>query len=112
MQDETGSGKPATLAPDAAAQHLRDLHPDWQIRENRLHRRLAFRGFAKPVYHANLAAWLGDSENHHPDIRFGWGYCEVEFTSHDAGGLTERDFRSARLLDRLLEAPGPGREKG
>jgi len=39
-------------------------------------------------------------------------YCEVEFTSHDAGGLTERDLRAARLLDQLLEAPDSGQKKG
>ena len=36
---------------------------------------------------ANLAAWLGNKQGHHPDIAFGWGYCTVTFTTHEAGGL-------------------------
>jgi len=63
---------------------------------------LEFKGYAKAVYHANLAAWLADREGHHPDVAFGWGYCEVTFTTHDLNGLSENDFICAAKLDRLL----------
>lgn len=65
-------------------------------------RRFDFKGFAKAVEMANLAAWLGNKQNHHPDVRFGWGYCEVTFTTHDAGGLTDADFACAVRLNELL----------
>ena len=65
-------------------------------------RRFRFKGFARAVEMANLAAWLGNKRNHHPDIAFGWGYCQVSFTTHDAGGLTEADFDCAAHLDALL----------
>lgn len=65
-------------------------------------RRFDFKGFAKAVEMANLAAWLGNKCNHHPDIAFGWGYCQVSFTTHDAGGLTEGDFACAARLNALL----------
>ncbi|MDP5306902.1 4a-hydroxytetrahydrobiopterin dehydratase [Paracoccus spongiarum] len=67
-----------------------------------LRRRFAFKGFAKAVEMANLAAWLGNKQGHHPDITFGWGYCEVVFTTHEAGGLTENDFICAARLDALV----------
>ena len=51
---------------------------------------------------ANLAAWLGNRLNHHPDVAFGWGYCTVTFTTHDAGGLTQADFAAAARLNDLL----------
>ena len=65
-------------------------------------RRFEFKGFAKAVEMANLAAWLGNRHNHHPDVAFGWGYCQVSFTTHDAGGLTDADFACAAHLDALL----------
>lgn len=68
----------------------------------RISRRFAFKGFAPAVEMANLAAWLGNRHNHHPDIAFGWGYCEVSFTTHDAGGLTGRDLASAAALNALV----------
>ena len=65
-------------------------------------RHFAFKGFAKAVEMANLAAWLGNKQGHHPDVAFGWGYCQVSFTTHDAGGLTEADFACAARLDELV----------
>ncbi|MDO5632301.1 MAG: 4a-hydroxytetrahydrobiopterin dehydratase [Paracoccus sp. (in: a-proteobacteria)] len=67
-----------------------------------IRRRFGFKGFARAVEMANLAAWLGNKQNHHPDISFGWGYCEVAFTTHDAGGLTRNDFICAARLNALV----------
>ena len=76
----------------------------WTLSDDatRISRRFAFKGFAKAVEMANLAAWLGNKQGHHPDIAFGWGYCEVTFTTHEADGLTENDFICAARLDALL----------
>lgn len=65
-------------------------------------RRFDFKGFAKAVEMANLAAWLGNKLNHHPDVSFGWGYCAVSFTTHDAGCLTEADLAAAARLNELV----------
>lgn len=65
-------------------------------------RRFDFKGFARAVEMANLAAWLGNRLNHHPDVCFGWGYCRVTFTTHEAGGLTDADFAAAARLDELV----------
>ncbi len=70
-----------------------------------IRRRWTFKGFAKAVQMANLAAWLGDRQGHHPDIRFGWGYCEVAFTTHAAGGLTENDLICAARLNAITDDP-------
>ena len=40
--------------------------------------------------------------NHHPDIAFGWGYVRFTLTTHDAGGITERDRTLAKLIDQAL----------
>jgi 4a-hydroxytetrahydrobiopterin dehydratase len=76
----------------------------WTLADNgrAITRRFDFKGFAKAVEMANLAAWLGNKHNHHPDVAFGWGYCQVSFTTHDAGGLTDADFACAAHLDALL----------
>ncbi len=80
------------------------LHDDWALSEDgkSITRAFTFKGFAKATYMANLAAFLGDKEGHHPDIAFGWGYCRVTFTSHEAGGLTQNDFICAAKLDEMV----------
>lgn len=101
---EPCKGGIVALGLEAASEMMSQLHKDWVLADAgaALVRRMEFKGFAKAVYHANLAAFLGDQEGHHPDIRFGWGYCEVEFTTHDAGGLSDNDFICAAKFDRMI----------
>ena len=92
------------IAPDVAENMMGQLHQDWVLADSgkALVRRLKLKGFNKPVYHANLAAFLGDQEGHHPDICFGWEYCTVKFKTHIVGGLTQNDFICAAKYDRLV----------
>ena len=94
----------AAMDAKEARAMMADLHEGWQLSADAtsLTRRLEFKGFAKAVYTANLAAWLADQQGHHPDIVFGWGYCEILFTTHEADGLSENDFICAAKFDRLL----------
>lgn len=86
----------------SAALH-KELHDDWKLEEGKsLVRRFEFKGFAKSVYLTNLCVWLADQEGHHPDIAFGWGYCQVTLTTHDIDGLSENDFIWAAKLDKLI----------
>lgn len=96
-------GGVAPYGAEEAAELLRQLD-GWTLSEDAttIRRRFAFKGFLKAVEMANLAAWLGNKQGHHPDIAFGWGYCEVRFTTHEAGGLTENDFICAARLDALV----------
>ncbi|MBU2956314.1 4a-hydroxytetrahydrobiopterin dehydratase [Paracoccus sp. 1_MG-2023] len=79
--------------------------PEWTLSDDgkRITRRFEFKGFARAVEAANLAAWLGNRQDHHPDICFGWGYCTVSFTSHDVDALSRRDLDSAARLDALMD---------
>ena len=90
------------LDAQTVARMLAELD-DWQLEDGTaIRRRFEFKGFAKAVEMANLAAWLGNRQGHHPDVTFGWGYCEVRFTTHAAGGLIENDFICAARLNALL----------
>ncbi|QCE34773.1 4a-hydroxytetrahydrobiopterin dehydratase [Acetobacteraceae bacterium] len=97
------SGGVAPLSAQEVAHLLKECE-GWQKVEGleEIFRRFTFKGFAKAVEMANLAAWLGNKMGHHPDVKFGWGYCEVHYTSHEAGGLTENDFFCAKRLNELL----------
>jgi 4a-hydroxytetrahydrobiopterin dehydratase len=95
--------RPAPLTRDEIAQALEAL-PEWHLSDGgtALTRVLTFKGFAKATYAANLAIWLADQSGHHPDIRLGWGYCHVSFTTHDIDGLSALDVDCAKRFDALL----------
>ncbi len=96
-------GGVAPYGADEAAKMMDQLD-GWQLSDGAtsIKRRFDFKGFLKAVEMANLAAWLGNKQGHHPDIAFGFGYCQVTFTTHEAGGLTENDFICAARLDALV----------
>jgi 4a-hydroxytetrahydrobiopterin dehydratase len=44
--------------------------------------------------------------NHHPDLAFGWGYVRITLTTHDAGGVTEKDHALAARFDEAIKPFG------
>jgi hypothetical protein len=48
---------------------------------------------------------LAETEGHHPDISFGWGYANVSLNTKKIKGLHENDFIMASKIDRLLDRP-------
>lgn len=105
---------PAWLTPSQTKALLADL-PGWQIAADgrAVSRRFSFPDFEATMGFVNRLAFLANAQDHHPDLRLGYGYCEVSFTTHEAGGLTERDGRAARatqqLSDELAATPGTAR---
>jgi 4a-hydroxytetrahydrobiopterin dehydratase len=81
------------------------LHCDWRLSSSGkdICREFKFKGFARAVQMANLIAWVGDRQGHHPDIAFGWAYCTVKFTTHEIGGLSINDFICAAKIDHIID---------
>ena len=47
---------------------------------------------------------LAETEGHHPDISFGWGYATVSLSTKKIKGLHENDFIMASKIDRMLSS--------
>jgi 4a-hydroxytetrahydrobiopterin dehydratase len=79
-----------------------ELGPDWHVEGSTLlRRRLRFPDFVHAFARATDVARLAEAEGHHPDLRVGWGYLEVELTTHATGGLSRNDFVLAAKIDAL-----------
>ena len=44
---------------------------------------------------------IAESEGHHPDIWFGWGYAKIKIYTHAIKGLAESDFILAAKIDKI-----------
>jgi len=77
--------------------------PGWRLRADRaaIERRFRFRNFDHTLGFLNAMAWLAHQQGHHPDFRAGYDYCEVTFTTHAIGGLSENDFICAARLNAI-----------
>ena len=60
-----------------------------------------FKSYLKNIAFVNAVAWIANKENHHPDLEVSFNLCIVKFTSHDQGGISEKDFQMAKLVDSL-----------
>jgi 4a-hydroxytetrahydrobiopterin dehydratase len=91
--------------PPLAGEELEALAarvPRWEVVEgHRLRRRFRFGDFRGAWAFVDRIGELAEDQGHHPDIRFGWGYAEVEVWTHKINGLTESDFVFAAKVDRL-----------
>jgi 4a-hydroxytetrahydrobiopterin dehydratase len=88
------------LSPDEVAEKLQDLE-GWTADGDSIKRRFKFENFAQSLEFVNKVGAIAEKADHHPDITFGWGYVEVETTTHDRGGVTGFDIELARQIDSL-----------
>ncbi len=74
---------------------------DWEMQDDFVTKEYEFEDFKSALEFVNQVGALADEADHHPDIIFGWGYAEIAITSHDDGGLTQKDFDLAAKIDQL-----------
>lgn len=109
MNDESNesdaSGAVHRLAPAEASARLATL-PDWRIDAasagGRLCKEFRFADYAATIRFVVAVAAIAEAENHHPDLAVGYGRVGVSFTTHDCGGLSQRDFHCASRVETLV----------
>lgn len=62
-----------------------------------------FADFHQTMTFANAVAGVAHKMDHHPDMTVSYNRCTVRYTTHDAGGLTQRDLDAATRIDGLPE---------
>lgn len=86
------------------AQTYLDNVPEWELNNEgtQIYRAFSFKGFYKTMAFVNAVAWIANREGHHPDLEVGFNYCNVHFSTHAIGGLSENDFICAAKVDALF----------
>jgi 4a-hydroxytetrahydrobiopterin dehydratase len=88
----------ALLAQKEIEQELKSLH-GWEWEGDAIEKQYSFGSFADSMKFANRVAALAEEQNHHPDILVSYTKVTLTLSSHDAGGLTARDFKLAKAVD-------------
>ena len=90
------------LSPDAAQSRLAQL-PGWQIESGELVRTFEFKDFVAALKFVNRVGALAEEAGHHPDIDIRYNRVRLALISHDAGGLTVKDFDMAAQVQNLAQ---------
>src|SRR5262249_28673910 len=91
------------LAADEALRFQKQA-PDWELRDD-AHRSdptFRFRNVREALAFVQRVGELAETEGHHPDISFGWGYVTISLTTKKIKGLHENDFIMASKIERML----------
>ena len=75
--------------------------PQWQQQGNNITRTFEFKNFVEAIDFVNKLVEPSETAAHHPDIAISYNKVTVSLTTHDAGGLTQEDFKLARTFSEL-----------
>ena len=78
----------------------------WDVKPNDkknyfLEKNFKFKNFIESQKFVNEAGNISETQGHHPDIIFGWGYATIKIFTHKIKGLVESDFILAAKIDKI-----------
>lgn len=91
---------PQPLPEEAIVRKLAAL-PGWVREDEEIVRTFDRGNFNGSIAFVNAIATEANAADHHPDIAISWNDVTVRLSSHDAHGLTERDFALARAINAI-----------
>ena len=73
----------------------------WNEKNKTITKTFEFNSYLDGIDFVNEVANLAEQENHHPDIEIVYCKVTISLTTHDVGGLTDKDYKLAKLIDDL-----------
>ena len=88
-------------ATDQQIEEFLEQVGSWTIENNKLHREFTFNNFVQAFGFMTKVALIAERTNHHPEWCNVYKKVVVDLTTHEAGGITERDFELAKKMNEL-----------
>jgi len=88
------------LTRGEAEQRMKSLS-GWTLDGDAIRKQYTFKDFLEAIAFVNRLAPEAEKADHHPDILINYKRVTLTYSTHDAGGLTEKDFAGAAAADRL-----------
>jgi 4a-hydroxytetrahydrobiopterin dehydratase len=92
----------ATRLTDAEIEARMEDLVDWTREGAEIRKLFKLASFPGAIGFVTQVAFLAEAANHHPDIDIRWRKVALALTTHDAGGLTVKDFDLAAQIDEIL----------
>ncbi len=74
---------------------------DWELDGKSLRRIKKLKNFVEAIAFVNKLVEPAEAANHHPDISISYNKVTINLTTHDAGGLTQKDFDLAKVISQI-----------
>lgn len=89
------------LSESQIKEQLKNIE-DWEYSDNAIHTTIEFSDFKDCFTVMTRIAFEAEKLNHHPDWSNVYNKLSISLSSHEAGGLTEKDFQLAQIIDGII----------
>ena len=83
--------------------HLEDLD-GWEYKDDAIHTSFQFENFKEAFSVMTRIAFEAEAQQHHPDWCNVYNQLQITLSTHDAGGVTEKDFKMAHTIEDIVDA--------
>ena len=91
----------APLLPQAELRRRLATLPGWGHAEKHLRKTFHFPDYYRTMAFVNALAWMANRQDHHPSLSVHFGHVVIDWSTHDAGGVTLNDCICAAKTDQL-----------
>ncbi|GGX26073.1 4a-hydroxytetrahydrobiopterin dehydratase [Aquimarina muelleri] len=92
----------AKLSESEITERLKNVD-GWEYHENAIHTTFEFNDFKDAFSVMTRIAFEAEAQQHHPDWSNVYNKLQISLSTHDAGGITEKDFTLAKTIDAIIE---------
>ena len=89
------------LEEDVVVARLNEIS-GWTVNSGKLRREFQFADFIEAFGFMTRVAILAEKANHHPEWFNVWNTVRIDLSTHDCGGISERDFALAKVINALI----------
>lgn len=93
------------ISGSEAGQRVRDM-PGWELAGDSITRQFTFAGFPEAVAFVVRLGFAAEASDHHPDLLINYKRVRVTYSTHSAGGLTDKDFIGAAMAVSVADRLG------
>ena len=96
-------GRVSTYGDDEVEARLKRELPHWRLEDGSIRRRYQTHGWKGTLMVINAVGHLAEAAWHHPDLAASYAWVEVRLMTHDAQGITDKDFALARKIEETIQ---------
>lgn len=89
------------IATPAQLEAFLSTHPEWVLEGDFIQRRWVFKNFSQAFAFMTQVAIAAEKASHHPEWSNVYNKVNIRLSTHDAGGITEKDFQLAKQIEGL-----------
>jgi 4a-hydroxytetrahydrobiopterin dehydratase len=82
---------------------MKDIDSAWVLKGKFIHREVIFKDFIHAFSFMTAVALIAEKSDHHPNWKNVYNKVDISLSTHDADGLTDKDFKLSREIDQIVK---------